>query len=225
MNLHICMCLQLVSSQGMWMCQAGRDQGPVIPALSPLHSHHSLAPVLGCLSPVCQHVPAHAAGSTWAASSPAAAPWLPLLLAAETKPPPEWQELTQYGVNMNSWSSMAAARHSWSSQSSFFGKLRPRGAHSPKGAVLEGQPPLCLFKPAMTKHWAMHGRVMLSGNARGSFRLTSSISFCPRRNLKLSQAGEGCFESSISHSSTSSPPPSPPSHPHQHLHGNPVAEE
>lgn len=35
-------------------------------------------------------------------------------------------------------SSMAAAGHSWSSQSSVFGKLRSMGPHSPKGAVLEG---------------------------------------------------------------------------------------
>lgn len=35
MNLHIYLCLQLVSAQGMWMCLAGRDQGPLIPACSP----------------------------------------------------------------------------------------------------------------------------------------------------------------------------------------------
>lgn len=145
-----------------------------------------------------------------------------------------WQQRQSHPSYGRSWPAMESAwawEAAWPQQDIhgvprvLFLASSGQGAHSlPKEQCLKASP-LSLFKPAMTKHWAMHGRVTRSGNARGSFQLTSSSSFCPRRNLKPSQAGESCFESSISHSSTSSPPLSPPSHPHQYLHGNSVAEE
>lgn len=66
---------------------------------------------------------------------------------------------TEYGVSMNLWSSMSAAGHSWCSQSSVFGKLRSRGLHSPKGAVLEGQPLVSLqtcHDKALRNAWQGH---------------------------------------------------------------------
>lgn len=63
-------------------------------------------------------------------------------------------------------SSMAAAGHSWSSQSSVFGKLRSMGPHSPKGAVLEGQPLVSLqtcHDKALSSVWQGHAVTQCQG--------------------------------------------------------------